>query len=512
MSDFLTDEQMMSLQGSAPSSNTGFISDSEMLNLQKGAQQTPKSQRPLWKDLGVSVAQGATLGFADEGAAALRSAFKDTTYNQELEAIRGGQKNFAKEHPVLDAAANVGGSFVLGGGIGAIGKKAATSTKSLSSIQKIAKAIGAGTAGGAAAGFAQGEGTQDRFKNAATGALVGGGTGALFSGIGAGLGRKANKLQDSADETLEKGLGLQYGAKKRGLNKIPLYVNEAGEAVPLDKLDDAIGVKAPLQLQVKSLKDAGVFKDAPNDIQKLSIHVKTKGQEIGQNIQDLEKAASLAVGGKQIAPRLDSTDKLIKSFNPSEQLKLSKIADTKWQDYIDTPGEGFNKLTTFLNRLQKETNYDQLTPRTQTQLKRALSYDFRKAAEETFDAALPERAGQYAKANELFAATQQVGKTLNGPLAKRTPEFGDFIQGGSLPMTVITGAGAGIFGGIGPAATVGGGKLLYNAGKQYAKAAYPISVAKALENSSKTISKTLDKSKGTALKSAIAASLLATQK
>ncbi|MCC7251606.1 hypothetical protein [Hyphomicrobium sp.] len=151
-----------------------------------------------WKDTLFSkdgarlVAQGASLGLADEAEAAIRSLGSET-YDQALESIRND----------LAAARNKPGSLLLEMGAGALvpGGAAVQSLRTAPSIWRAAK-YGAGLGG--AAGFAGSEGASnpdatmadhlaERLPNAAFSAALGGTAGAVVPAVGA-AGRAATGI------------------------------------------------------------------------------------------------------------------------------------------------------------------------------------------------------------------------------------------------------------------------------------------------------------------------------
>ena len=150
------------------------------------------------------IARGATLGFADELAAAGSATFGqgqgDTwgqRYSSNLEAERSRDKAFDATNPLTSAGAQIGGAVLgaravpmvqpfTGGGMGAtLGNTAANSA-----------------IGGAVAGFGEGEGAGDRLKGALSGGALGAVAGPALHGVfdlGQRFGRKVGNVLGLTD-------------------------------------------------------------------------------------------------------------------------------------------------------------------------------------------------------------------------------------------------------------------------------------------------------------------------
>lgn len=395
------------------------------------------------------------------------------TYDQRLEQARNLEEAARQTSPFISGAGELAANL-------AVPIKSAIGLKS-GALAKTAQAAKEGGKIGALYGFGEGEdGLTNRAYSAGKGALWGAGTSGTLTAASQGINALANSYKNAAPEVLAKGLGIQYGDRVKGLNRVNLFVDDAGNTVPYEELGSAASIQAPVQQQVKSIKDAGLFDNATNDVQGLKIHLTKNKQAVGREIRSLSNEAHTAYGDRQILPTLEKTDEFLNGYNSEEKAKLANVLDAKWNDYLKTPGTGFKKLTKFLDGLQKETEFDAATPKAVTKLKRFLAYDVRKSAEQAFDEALPGKAGKYAKANDLFSSLESIGKTLNKPLARPAPSLGDYLKGGSLPMTVATGALSAPLG-VGPAAALVGGKIAYNSAKKYSEAAFPITVSSAYE-------------------------------
>lgn len=443
----------------------------------------------------LSALDALTFGAGDEIASKLSGA--------PVEQVRGIQESFRGASPVVDTALQIAAS--LKNPLVA-GSKVPTTKGGLA---KTGQAIKEGALISGLYGFGEGEyGAQDRLSNALKLAAVGAATGGALTGISSGVSgiasRSANKYADASQDVLEKGVGLQYGDKAKGLNRVNLYVNDAGDVVPLDQLDNAIAVEAPIQQQVKTLQNAGFFEKAPNEPQALKIHLTKEGGKVGKTIPSLVNQADKVIGGKTLLPEFTATQKFLEGYRPETRAGLTKEFNDIIADYNASGGGGLAKLTKFVDQLQKETDYNQLTQKSTTLLKRMISYDMRKASERAFDEALPQSAGAFAKANEIVAATKAIGKTLNKPMARKSPSFGDYITGGSLPMTITTGVLSAPFG-FPTAALVGGARLATKGAQQYAEAAFPISTSKFYGNVSDKLASVSGKATKVAGKASIGA-------
>lgn len=400
----------------------------------------------------------------------------DQDYEQNLGLARQLRGEFRQEAPIASVVQDIGAGALL-----PLGKLATSG-----GIFKNAARVGArGAAVAGAYGFGEGEGgLQNRLESAGKGALIGGALGAATGGgikaAEKGLKYYAGRAGKATGETLEKGLGVQYGDRVKGLNRVNLFVDDAGDLVPFEQAGEAAAIQAPIQRQIETLKAAGIFKDAPDDVAQLKIHLTGKAKGIGKSIGTLSQQADEVVGPTVITPKLEATEKFLNGYRSTVRDGLKGKVDEILEDYAAEPGTGFTKLTRFLDKLQKETTFDTATPKEVTQLKRFLSFDLRKTAETVFDEVLPDKAGQYAKANELYAGISTIGKTLNKPLARKTPGFSDFIKGGSLPMAITTTALAPL-GGLAPAAMIAGTKMAADSAVDYLGAALPMKAARFYE-------------------------------
>lgn len=193
--------------------------------------QQPKSDDPSMLEsavgyvnkLGQSVAQGATLGFADEAAAALDSPFvagyrslvegqpfdMGKAYDDRLAGYRRDQEEFRGDSPVSAFGGEVAGA--VGGALIAPPLRAAAAVPGV--VARMARGSATGGAFGGAYGFGSGEGgIENRLQGAATGAVVGAGTGGVAPLAVEGV-RKGGQF--IADQTINRMPFRQSGAAER---------------------------------------------------------------------------------------------------------------------------------------------------------------------------------------------------------------------------------------------------------------------------------------------------------
>lgn len=128
-------------------------------------------------------ANGITFGFADEIASGLDALTgRKESYGGALAENRAQDKAFQKANPVASTAANIAGG--VGGTVAALPAVATSAAPTL--LGNILKMGGTGAALGGAAGFGEGEGSDDRLAKLLLGAGIGGATGGAMPIVGAG--------------------------------------------------------------------------------------------------------------------------------------------------------------------------------------------------------------------------------------------------------------------------------------------------------------------------------------
>ena len=198
---------------------------------------------------GRSLLQGLTFGFADEIEAAFKSATGDRTYEQEVGAIRAGQKAFEAAEPESALAAEVMGSLpymalpVLGGA-----RMASMAGKAPTLARTMGYGMGIGSAEGALGGLGRGEGAEDSGQRALVEGALGGGLGALAPAAvagGARLLRRGGSAQDQAISQL--GRSIPEEAREGVSERIAQRATEA-DARP-ETLADIAGIEAQRELR-----------------------------------------------------------------------------------------------------------------------------------------------------------------------------------------------------------------------------------------------------------------------
>ena len=139
--------------------------------------------------------QGATLGFADEIEARVRSAFGGGPYQAVRDRVRAANDQFQQENPGTALAANIAGGLLTGGaaagaakGAGALGSAARVLAPRVEATAGLAQRVGQAAKVGGITGALGGAGVADEMRDipqsAGVGALVGGVAGGALAGVG----------------------------------------------------------------------------------------------------------------------------------------------------------------------------------------------------------------------------------------------------------------------------------------------------------------------------------------
>lgn len=202
------------------------------------AMQSPDSFGTNFKNNLVSAADAAMLGFADEGAAALRSVLPGYgSYESELGAIRGGMEQHAAKHPYQAIA-----SALIGAAVPAVASAGSAGPAATGSLLKATTgAAKTGAAYGGAYGYGSGEGGyENRIASALLGTLGGGATGAVLAPLAYGGARLAQGMAGSG----ERALGSEAGAilpkqASAALRPEEIYLAKRLTGVPVDTVKNA---------------------------------------------------------------------------------------------------------------------------------------------------------------------------------------------------------------------------------------------------------------------------------
>jgi len=260
------------------------LSDSELDEVEnhlKTASSMPKVQQPVSEQTKPEVsklesllrggAQGATLGFADEGTAILESLLTDKTRQQSLEESRAAYKAAEEANPKSymagDIAGNVGLALAPGvGGVGLAGKvltklapKIAANKIALNATSGLIS--GAGLSGLASIGKSEGkelgEATIDTLKATAEGGAIGGALG------GAGT------------SVVELGKKVAPSVRKFLTGRTAEEVEEIKKLAPLIRQADTV------------LKEPDAFKKYVSEISDLTNTLHKEATDIGKQADNL---------------------------------------------------------------------------------------------------------------------------------------------------------------------------------------------------------------------------------
>ena len=241
------------------------------------------------KGLARQGAQGATLGFADEGEAGLRALASGGKYKELRDAIRAKNDAFAAENPKAALAANIAGGVLTGGavagaakGAGALGTAARLVAPRVDATASLAARVGqaarVGGLTGAVGGWGAAQEMGDVPTSAAIGAGVGAAGGALFAGVGdavrgarnlaarVGQGQKAAGAirqairADDPEQTAAKSVLRRLGAQNSSLDELAA---RSARADGPDVLGEVIGEKGIRDIR----KTRGLGFEAPDVIE-----------------------------------------------------------------------------------------------------------------------------------------------------------------------------------------------------------------------------------------------------
>ncbi|MDF3607556.1 hypothetical protein PE067_16230 [Paracoccus sp. DMF-8] len=191
-----------------PAGTDDAVITTAMQKVYGAPQQAPASQpvqqapaEPQGQGYGNNMAQaagdGVFFGFGDEISARLNAMTGydantgtygnwGTTYDDQLAAVRGQERQFREDHPVASFGAEFAGAMLPAAvGVGAVGQGA-------NIWSKIGRGAAAGGAMGAAYGFGEGEGgIGGRVENARNNGLIGLAAGAAIPAVGGVIGSAA---------------------------------------------------------------------------------------------------------------------------------------------------------------------------------------------------------------------------------------------------------------------------------------------------------------------------------
>lgn len=180
---------------------------------------------------------GLFMGFGDEISARLNALTGydansgsygnwGTTYDDQLEAVRGQEKQFREDHPVVSTAAEIGGAMLPAAvGVGAV-------SGASNALSRIGRGAVAGGIQGGLYGFGEGEGgLKDRAADAAKGAAAGLGLGLATSAASSAIGSLfRGRAERGAIARAAKGAPSTDELRTLG-NKLYQQVDDAGVQV-----------------------------------------------------------------------------------------------------------------------------------------------------------------------------------------------------------------------------------------------------------------------------------------
>lgn len=258
MAKFISDEEMNKIEGGGQE-RARFLSDDDMSALEE------KSKSSALESGARGVAQGASMGFADELTGAVESMLTDKTYEQARDESRANYAKAQADNPGTYLAGQIGGgaastALIPGSGVARLG------------------------ALGAASGLGASE-AKDALGMAED-AVIGGGTGLVLGAGVKALPKIAGAAKGQIDELATAPLGAgEKGLIARGLGKVGEVGAKGNEL--LDKVTGA-GGKAVRYLGSAKLQGA---LDAAENAPKASQFVAGKAANGLEAIEKFMKAS-----------------------------------------------------------------------------------------------------------------------------------------------------------------------------------------------------------------------------
>lgn len=179
-----------------------------------------------------AVGQGATFGGADELEAAVRAPFSDRTYGEIVQDVRGQNREYARQHPVVNAIAQTGGSLLTGGGVARALTKAPMSAETMATGARMLHGAKTGAKIGGVTGGATGFNSGETMGERVTGAVTGGALGATVGGVVGGAVEGASRFGEMGEWLREmRGRTTGEAARHRALGKVAKDLERAGRPV-----------------------------------------------------------------------------------------------------------------------------------------------------------------------------------------------------------------------------------------------------------------------------------------
>lgn len=378
------------------------------------------------------------LGFADEGGAKAREvigkaqgavglepSYQD--YDTELAAIRGGEKQFAEEHPVADVGAK------LAAGIGTAGMLPSPSANAKGFWPAFKALIAEGAGYGGFSGFANAEGgLENRAESGAKGAGIGAAGNLIIGGALRGIGNFASR---GSDDTLKQALDIQR--------------SELEKAAKFSKK----GAENPLMKAVRGADDRGVFSigdDAKSFIAKNEAKISEFGDEVSNILEAAPRAETVpefSRAAAEIKGNPFQATALKKQFNDRFETLLAGAKDPETGEEL-VPGwdgtlAGLNKFKQYLYKIAYKGTTDS------QDLDKAFASDIRDYIEKEATNLLGDDAGgEIAKLNRLQGEHLQIRKQLDKIDAKDNMSGGLGLAIRRAAISPIGGAAGGALYGL----------------------------------------------------------------
>lgn len=272
--------------------------------------QQPEEQEPqepgMAEAFARAMAQGVSFGFSDEATAKLKSMFKGTPYEEEVEKERAAYKAAEQAHPITSTIGEM-----AGGAIPAIGLTALTGG---AAAAPLAARIGLGAAEGLATGalYGAGKAEKDTLKEATSGAgigaLVGGAipvVGRAFKGAGEAV-EKAVASENAPEYLKELASSWKLGRKGQGLvssgsvEGIKQEVEDVGKKIPqlLKSEESKLGSLREYLLNnsKKTIRVDDLLEKAASNLEKSAItDANPKSPELIQRLKNIAKVYNFEV-------------------------------------------------------------------------------------------------------------------------------------------------------------------------------------------------------------------------
>jgi hypothetical protein len=177
------------LAQTAPVARPGLLDFGALAQGAEGDEATQVDRPGLLSSVGEAVAQGGTLGFADEIEGALKAAFTDKTYVEGRDEARTRYAAKREAHPIGTGLGEILGGVGTGlatGGAGIAARVGATGAKGAAAIAGAEGAL-------SGAGFSEAKDAGGVLGDAAT-------SGAVGAGLGYGLHKVFSRFVDTAPE------------------------------------------------------------------------------------------------------------------------------------------------------------------------------------------------------------------------------------------------------------------------------------------------------------------------